>query len=85
MPQPNWRALAKITGNVGFTAKWAAQYRQDVMAEWRLMADDTMGPVTRRERVKQAKLCEACRGRFGHSLEGCYSELMGWDHYPPPT
>jgi lambda family phage portal protein len=42
VPQPNWRALLKITGNVGFTTEWAAQYRQDVMAEWRLMADDPL-------------------------------------------
>lgn len=38
--QPDYRALAYRTGNKGFDAVWAAEYRHAVEAEWRGWAED---------------------------------------------
>jgi len=37
---PDWRALAAITGNKGFTAEWAEEFRVAVEARWRGFAND---------------------------------------------
>ena len=39
VPMPNWRALARAYGPE-FDATWAAEFRAEVISEWRMWADD---------------------------------------------
>jgi lambda family phage portal protein len=42
IPEPNFRALALESGNPAYDASWASEYRDAVMAEWRMWADDPL-------------------------------------------
>jgi lambda family phage portal protein len=41
VPMPNWRVLARAYGPA-FDATWAAEFRSEVIAEWRMWAEDPL-------------------------------------------
>ena len=41
IPEPNWRALARVAGPT-FDATWAAEFRSQVISEWRMYANDPL-------------------------------------------
>jgi lambda family phage portal protein len=63
--KPDYRALALLTGNSGFDARWADEFGRAVEAGWRLWADD---PGRYCDAQRQRTMSQLFRIAFRHKL-----------------